>query len=297
MHQTALSPDLAALLRAEELPAHYLAVIRRLHAPLAARVAAAARRRPGVRVGLTGPQGSGKTTSARVLALLLRERGLNAVILSLDDLYLPMAARQRLAAEVHPLLATRGVPGTHDVDLGLAVLESLGRSGQTRMPRFDKASDDRAPESEWLRIEGPADVILFEGWCVGARPQPPAALRRPINALERERDSEGIWRRYVNEALAGPYQTLFAGLRPLVFLRAPSFEIVLRWRTEQEHKLRARLGPAAGMSDAQLAVFIQHYERITRWMLRDLPARADVLVGLGPDRAVRRVRLSPSASG
>ena len=116
-------------------------------------------------------------------ASLLTADGLRAATLSLDDLYLPKAARRRLAAEVHPLLLTRGVPGTHDVELGLAVLEGLARPGRTLMPRFDKASDDRLPTDRWTPMDGPFDVILFEGWCVGARPQAQAALRRPVNDL------------------------------------------------------------------------------------------------------------------
>ncbi len=280
-----MPPDLTALLRSEALPDRYAAVIERLHAPLAARIAEAARGHgPGLRVGLCGPQGSGKTTSARVLERLLEADGLRAVILSLDDLYLPLEARRRLAAEVHPLLLTRGVPGTHEVQLGLDLLDRLGRPGPTLMPRFDKASDERAPADRWTPIEGPADVILFEGWCVGATPQAETALRRPVNDLERERDPQGVWRAYANAALAGPYRALFADLGLLVLFEGPSFDVVLGWRQEQEHKLKT-----PGMSDAQLAVFIQHYERLTRHIQAEMPARADLVVRLGRDRAVRDV--------
>ena len=272
-------------MRSERLPARYEEVIRRLHVPLAARIATLARAHvPGLRVGLCGPQGSGKTTTARVLERLLAAEGLRAFTLSLDDLYLPKAERLRLAAEVHPLLATRGVPGTHEVPLGLDVLASLGRSGVTLMPRFDKASDDRLPREQWTPIDGPADVILFEGWCVGARPQAPAALRRPVNDLERDQDRQGVWRAYANDALAGPYQTLFADFGLLAMLKVPSFDVVLGWRQEQEHKL-----PKPGMTDAQIAVFIQHYERLTRHIQTEMPKRADVVVRLGADREVRSV--------
>jgi D-glycerate 3-kinase len=283
--------DLAALLEAEQLPPGYAEVVERLHRPLAARIAAAARARgPGLRVGICGAQGSGKTTSVRVLELLLAQEGLRAVILSLDDLYLPHADRERLARETHPLLATRGVPGTHDVTLGVDLLQRLGQAGTIVIPRFDKASDDRAPAATWTPVAGPADVILFEGWCVGARPQGQAALVRPVNALEREADADGRWRAYVNAALAGPYRPLFEPLDLFVLFAAPSFESVLAWRTEQEHKLRARLGPAAGMSDAELAVFIAHYERLTRHILAEAPARADVLISLGPARDIAGLR-------
>ncbi len=277
--------DLAPLLRAERLPTTYEAAVRRLHVPLAARIAEAARAHgPGLRVGICGPQGSGKTTSARVLEQLLAADGLRPVILSLDDLYLPLAARRRLAAQVHPLLLTRGVPGTHEVPLGLDLLEALARPGRTIMPRFDKASDDRLPPDRWTPLEGPFDVILFEGWCVGARPQAPAELRRPVNDLERQRDPERVWRTYANTQLAGPYQALFAAFGLLVMLKVPSFGVVLGWRQEQEHKL-----PEPGMSDAEIAVFIAHYERLTRFIQSEMPARADVVVRLGREREVRKV--------
>jgi D-glycerate 3-kinase len=255
---------------------------------LAGRIAAAAAARPGLVVGLTGPQGSGKSTLAARLAPLLGEHGLRAAVLSLDDLYLTKAQRQALARKVHPLLATRGVPGTHDAPLGANLMHDLRTPVVTLVPRFDKARDDRLPLSAWRRVEGPVDVILFEGWCVGARPQPDAALAAPVNALERTRDAEGVWRRYVNDMLRGPYDDLFGPVIGLqVLLRAPDFEAVLGWRQQQEHELIARTGQ--GQSDAELAQFVQHYERLSRWIDAEMPGRADISVQLGPDREVARV--------
>jgi D-glycerate 3-kinase len=250
---------------------------------LASRIVAPARPAPLV-VGLTGPQGSGKSTLAAQLPAALAALGLRAAVLSLDDLYLPKAERLRLAREVHPLLATRGVPGTHDVALGVEVLASLGAARETLVPRFDKASDDRLPRAEWARVEGPADVIVFEGWCVGARPQPPEALAAPVNELERTRDADGLWRRYANDALAGPYRALFDPIGFQALLLAPGFDVVLGWREQQEHALIARGG--AGQTDAQLAIFIQHYERLTRWIATEMPERADATARLDRDRNV-----------
>jgi D-glycerate 3-kinase len=286
---TTIDPDwLSAFLREENLPAEFAAEIERLHAPLADRIAAVAMG-PAFVVGICGPQGSGKSTTVRVVAALLEARGLKAAALSLDDLYLPRADREALARDVHPLLRTRGVPGTHDVALGLAVLDGLAGEGETALPRFEKASDDRARVDAWPRVDGPVDVVLFEGWCVGARPEPPEALRKPVNALERERDPDGVWRAHVNAALAGPYRALFARLDLLVLFTAPDFETVLAWRQEQEAKLRGRLaeaGQGAGraMSDEEVAVFVQHYERLTRHIARETPARADLVVALDNDR-------------
>lgn len=250
---------------------------------LAARIAAAGRASPLI-VGLTGPQGSGKSTLAAQMPAALAAHGRRAAVLSLDDLYLPKAERQRLAREVHPLLATRGVPGTHDVALGAEVLASLGAARETLVPRFDKASDDRLPHAEWARVEGPAEVIVFEGWCVGARPQPPEALAAPVNELERTRDPDGVWRRYANDALAGPYRALFRLIGFQALLLAPGFDVVLGWREQQEHALIARTG--AGQTDAELAVFIQFYERLTRWIATEMPGRADAVARLGFDREV-----------
>lgn len=280
-----MTTDLAAYLREERLPAGYGDFVDAALRPIAERAVAAVRQAGPLVVGVTGPQGSGKSAAAGALALLLRDRGLRAAILSIDDLYLTLAERRRLAADVHPLLLTRGVPGTHDVGLGLAVIKSLGQAGETAVPRFDKAADDRRADGDI--VEGPVDVILFEGWCVGARPQVEAALVDPINELERTGDPDGVWRRYANAALAGPYQDLFARVGFQALLRAPSFEAVLGWRLEQEHKLRERSG--GGQSDAEITVFIQHYERLTRWIAAEMPGRADVVVQLGPEREVLEV--------
>jgi D-glycerate 3-kinase len=279
---------LERLIHDERLGDGFAAEVERLHAPLAARIAAVAMG-PAFVVGICGPQGSGKSTTVRVVAALLEARGLKVATLSLDDLYLPRANREALAREVHPLLRTRGVPGTHDVALGLAVLDDLAGEGATALPRFDKASDDRAPADAWPRVDGPVDVVLFEGWCVGARPEPAEALAAPVNVLERERDPDRTWRSYVNAALAGPYRALFARLDLLVLFTAPDFETVLAWRQEQEAKLRRRVAEAGqgtdrAMSDDEVAVFVQHYERLTRHITREMPARADLVVALDADR-------------
>jgi D-glycerate 3-kinase len=276
--------DLTAYLRDERLPESYARFVDAVLRPIAEHIGAIDRRGAPPVVGVTGPQGSGKSAAAGALALLLRERGLRVAVLSIDDLYLTRAERERRAADVHPLFVTRGVPGTHDVGLGVEVIESLGQAGETAVPRFDKARDDRRDPADWDVVAGPVDVILFEGWCVGARPQADADLAQPINDLERTRDPDGVWRRYSNMALAGRYQALFGRIGYQALLRAPSFDAVLGWRLEQEHKLRALTG--AGQTDAEIAVFIQHYERLTRWIDAEMPGRADTVLRLGMKREV-----------
>lgn len=233
-------------------------------------------------IGIAGPQGSGKSTLAAALATRLQGFGLRVAVLGLDDLYLPKAARAALAAEVHPLLATRGVPGTHDVALGHTLIYALlhGR-GPVVLPVFDKSRDDRAAEARL--VDAPVDVLLFEGWCIGARPQSAAALARPVNTLEAQADPHGIWRRWVNARLVADYTPLFAQADALVWLQTPAYATALAWRQQQEAELRATT--SRGMSVAAVADFMTHYERLSRAMRRSLPRRADYVVTI--DRAHR----------
>jgi D-glycerate 3-kinase len=242
-------------------------------------------------LGLCGAQGTGKSTLAEGLTRRLEARGLRAAALSLDDLYLSRAERVRLAQIVHPLFATRGAPGTHDTALGVRLLDKVRAGQDVVLPRFDKATDDPAPVDAWTPVTGPLDVLIFEGWCVGAHAQDDEALVAPINDLEATRDPETTWRRCANMALATDYADLFARIDRLVLLAAPGFEVVQRWRVEQEHDLRRRLAGqndgARVMSDAEVGVFIQHYERLTRNILAGMPAYADLTLRLDENRRLK----------
>lgn len=241
-------------------------------------------------IGIAGAQGSGKTTLARLAA----ER-FGAAHLSLDDVYLTKAERTEKGRAVHPLFAVRGPPGTHDLTLleaSVAALRAAGADSRTALPAFDKLADDRRPVADWPVFTGRPSAILIDGWCLGATAQAEADLAAPINALEREQDGQGVWRRAVNAELAGPYAEVFACFDAVLFLKAPSFDAVLDWRCEQEAGLRG-LAPAElpPVRRAELAVFIQAFERITRHMLAG-GVRADLTFDLNLDRTV-----SPPASG
>lgn len=226
-------------------------------------------------LGLCGAQGSGKSTIAARLA----RRFPRSAVLSLDDLYRTHADRQELGRRVHPLLATRGVPGTHDVALGIATIGALRAGKPVPLPRFDKACDDRMPAEEWPCAPADCELLIFEGWCVGAVPQDPAELVAPVNRLEAKEDADGLWRAHVHAALTRDYPALFASIDILALLVPPDWPTVLRWRTEQEAGLAGR-----GMDAAQLARFVQHYERLTRHVWRTMPAYADLTLYLDAQR-------------
>ncbi len=238
------------------------------------------------RIGLGGGQGAGKSTLARLIQDAGTVFGKRIEVLGIDDFYLTKAERERLGREVHPLLATRGPPGTHAVALAQTAVAALGGDGPVEVPRFDKGIDDRVAP---VVLQAPADIVVLEGWCVGARPAEPDELEPPINALEREDDAEGIWRSYVNDALRC-YEALFNGLDALVFLQVPSIGAVRRWRLQQEGERAA----AQRMTAAEVSRFVEHYERITLRMLRDLPAHADTVVGLDAEHRVAALGLGRS---
>lgn len=282
----------------EKLPDTYLQTVEQWFLPLAEQVMQrVAVHHQALLVGVSGCQGSGKTTLASLLVLLLREMlGLRCINLSIDDFYLTYAERQRLAHDVHPLLATRGVPGTHDVQLARDTIALLRGEGEVAIPRFSKAIDDRVPESEWPRVQAPVDVIVLEGWCLAVPKQHEDDLQHPINSLEELEDSEGVWRGHVNRQIEQQYAALYDMIDYLIMLKAPDFMKVFEWRQNQEDKLAAQQqakvqGQAQEevsrvMDREQLQRFIQHYERLTRHGLDTLPAKADVVFQLTGEQTI-----------
>jgi D-glycerate 3-kinase len=248
-------------------------------------------------IGISGLQASGKSTLAAQLSAAARERGIATEVLALDDFYLGRRDRAALARDVHPLLATRGVPGTHDVALLAETLRALGAASArhpARIPRFDKGRDTRLPPPRWRRVISPPRLIFLEGWCIGVPAQAPSALGEPVNSLERIEDADARWRRWVNTRLATEYTALWRQLDVLMVLIAPTFEIVSRWRDEPERALRKRAAPRA-MSRAALSRFLMHYERLSRHALSTLPALADIVVTLDASRRVEAIRVSARA--
>lgn len=233
-------------------------------------------------LGISALQGTGKSTLAAQLVALAASRGLRAATLSLDDVYLDHDARAMLAREVHPLLATRGPPGTHDLPLALAVLDALRARRPVALPAFDKARDRRLPRTAWRKVDA-VDLVVLEGWCLCTPAEDAAALATPINALERDEDPDGRWRRHCNDALARDYPALWMQVDHLLFLQPPGFAIIPEWRWQQECT-RVQDPGAPRMDRAQVDRFVQHYERTSRQALRMLPAIADRVVALDAER-------------
>lgn len=235
-------------------------------------------------VGIGGGQGAGKSTLGRLIVEAGGTFGTDVEVLSIDDFYLTREERKRLAEDVHPLLATRGPPGTHDVRLLSETLGALREPGDVRLPRFDKGVDTRIG---YETRRGPVDIVVLEGWCVGATAAGDS-VGEPINALERDEDGDGRWRSTVEAALRSTYAELFADLDTLVFLQVPGLDAVRRWRLQQE----SERSPERRLTASEVNRFVEHYERITRRMLAT--TRADVVVELDDDHRIAGLRFGGS---
>jgi D-glycerate 3-kinase len=232
---------------------------------------------------IAGLQGTGKSTLSAQMAALAAREGVKVVVLSIDDFYLGHDARQALGREIHPLCATRGAPGTHDVALACAVIDSLRAGRPTALPRFDKIGDDCLPKVDWPVVQAP-DFVILEGWFLKVPPENDAELQAPVNALEREDDPAGNRRPWSTAALAREYPPLWSRLDRLLFLQGPGFDIVPTWRWQQEQTLQAAHPDRQAMSQAQVELFVQFFERVSRQAMRTLPGIADRTIRLDAQR-------------
>ncbi len=286
-----------------QLPASFVQTVDKWYMPVAEDIAHHTSNCPHTFiVGVQGCQGSGKSTLSVFLQRILEQQfKLTTAVLSIDDFYLTKEERLTLSKTVHPLLKTRGVPGTHDINLAQETIEKLkGLTKDTHatVPRFDKAMDDRATYDQWDCVKGPVKVIILEGWCVGLSPQPEEALQNDTNQLESEEDPQHIWRQYVNEALKQDYAALFDQLDILVVLQAPSFKSVYQWRLLQEEKLIAQFSKEQQhkdhtMSPKEIKRFTAHYQRLTEHALHSLPKISDWLLTLAEDHSITHISHTP----
>lgn len=247
-------------------------------------------------VGLAGIQGSGKSTQAKVIKEYLSSQfGMTTCIFSIDDFYRNQTERNLLSERIHPLLKTRGVPGTHHIDALHSVLDALknGAPGsKVVIPQFDKSMDNPKAESDWQDQTLPIDIVVFEGWCVGASAQDDDKLVSPINTLERDEDPEGVFRKFVNQQLRDQYEPLWQRLDTIVWMQPSQFEMVYTWRKQQETRmpLNPNQSSAKRMDESALKRFIMHYERISRHMMDTMNRRADWVIELNDDQSPKSVR-------
>jgi D-glycerate 3-kinase len=250
-------------------------------------------------VGINGCQGSGKSTLTDFIATYLTTmHQLNVVVMSLDDFYLSREKRKILAQDIHPLLATRGVPGTHDV-VELNHVLTLLKEKKTgfSIQKFNKATDEPFPENQWSKIEKPADIIILEGWCWGVKPETEDQLKAPINELEAQYDKTGVWRNYVNQQLQNVYTPMYETMDFWLALQAPSFDCVYKWRLEQEQKLKDKnigLINSKIMSPAEVLNFTQYFQRLSVQGCKTLSKSADAIFYLDYDRKMTKMSIAGS---
>ncbi len=244
-------------------------------------------------IGLSGGQGAGKSTITGILKFIFRiNYGLELCVFSIDDFYKTKKERKEMSKKIHPLFLTRGVPGTHDVTLLNRTFKNLKKKAftTTLIPKFDKSMDDRSNKSKWTKVKQPPNIIIFEGWCVGARHQRDSALLKPINFIEKKYDTNFKWRKKVNLELKKNYKKLFSKIDKLIYLKAPSFDHIFEWRLLQEQKLKLTSKNKKTMSKAEIRKFIMFYERITRQMMKDSEKISDLIILLDKKHRSKKIK-------
>ena len=243
-------------------------------------------------VGLAGGQGTGKTTTSSLIKIILSKYfKLNVFRISIDDFYKTRKERINLSKKVHPMLLTRGVPGTHDINMMLSFFrKTKGKKfKRLKLPTFNKAIDDRFKKKNWYDLKKRPDVVIFEGWCVGAKSEKNNTLKKNINSLEKAEDQKQIWRKYVNQQLKSKYKNLYSQLNCLVYLRAKNFKLLQKWRLKQERKLWLKSKVKSNlkiMSNRNVLNFMQTYQRITQNMFKNTPKYASVIFNLNSNHQI-----------
>ena len=246
-------------------------------------------------LGLSGGQGIGKTTISSIITLILKKYfKLNIFKISIDDFYKTRKERFLLSKKIHSLLMTRGVPGTHDINIMLNFFKRVKKNNfkSLKLPKFDKAIDDRCKKSSWYTIKKRPDIIIFEGWCVGAMAQKNSMLKKSINSLEKTNDQNLIWRKFVNNQLKTKYKKLFGHLDNLLYLKAKNFNLLQQWRIKQEKKLWLKLKKRKNlkiMNKLEVINFMQTYQRITQNMFEDAPKYVSIIIKLNSNHQIKTI--------
>ena len=160
------------------------------------------------------------------------------------------------------------------------------------IPKFYKSIDDILTKNKGMKVKKKPNIVIFEGWCVGATAQKKKDLNYPINKLEKLKDKKKIWRKRVNLELSKNYKKIFNLVDKLIFLKVPSFKYVYKWRTLQEKKLRITSKGNKTMTDKQIKNFIMYYERITKHMLKTLPKVADTVISIDAKHRLKSIKFN-----
>jgi D-glycerate 3-kinase len=246
-------------------------------------------------IGLAGGQGTGKSTISNILKIILKEAyELETVIFSIDDFYKTLKERNLIAKKISPLFITRGVPGTHDIKMLYNCIKNLKKNNFRKfaIPKFDKSTDDRLPKIKWQKVKKKPNIVIFEGWCVGAKAQKNKDLIIPLNKLEKQDDYKKIWRQKVNLELKKNYKRIFDLIDKLIFLKVPNFKYVFKWRLLQEKKLRITSKGNKTMTDKQVKRFIMYYERLTKHMLKVLPKTAETVINIDDKHRLKSIKFN-----
>tara|TARA_B100000945_G_scaffold28507_1_gene19782 strand:+ start:1339 stop:2208 length:870 start_codon:yes stop_codon:yes gene_type:complete len=236
---------------------------------------------------LSGSQGSGKSTLAKLLKLVIEKYYTKKVmLLSIDDYYLCKNQRLKLSKKIHPLLLTRGVPGTHDIKaLKYHINQFQNQNFPISTPIFNKLKDDISKKRKVIHN---AQILLLEGWCCGSVPIANQYLFKNINSLENTYDKNTNWRKYYNSLLRNEYKSVFSLFDKKIYIKAPSFKYVLKWRYAQEKRNVSNSNKNI-MNKAKLKEFIQHYEKLTKWMMLTMPNKADILIKINSNQKIEKL--------
>ena len=244
-------------------------------------------------LGVSGGQGSGKTTVTEILKIILKKFFKRQIhVNSIDDFYKTLEERNKMSNKIHSLFKTRGVPGTHDINLVKKFFNFIKKEKfrKIKLPKFEKARDDRLKKKYWHSLKKKPEIVILEGWCVGAKPQSNSLIRKPINILEKYEDRDLMWRKHVNEKLKKEYKKLFAMIDHLIFMKVPNFNMVFKWRLLQENKLRKKSYLRTKvMSCNEIKRFIMFYQRITLQMIKDLSKSASIVMLLKKNHEIKKV--------
>ena len=244
-------------------------------------------------LGFSGGQGSGKTTVTGILKIILKNFFKRKVhVSSIDDFYKTLKDRNKMSYKIHPLFKTRGVPGTHDINLIKKFFYYIKRKkfNKFKLPKFDKSIDDRLEKKYWYNVKTPSEIVILEGWCIGAKPQSNSLIKKPTNILEKYEDSDLIWRKYVNEKLKKEYKKIFTKIDYFIFMKIPNFNMVFKWRLLQERKLKKRSHAKKNiMTYNKIKRFIMFYQRVTLQMFKDMPKIASVVLTLNQKHQINKI--------